>query len=247
MSEQTLEQQLTRWEDQREIKNLMGKYALTMLLEERDQAFDRFWSGNADVCLGFNDGWYAGPEAIRGYYTAQAARTRAESNLLADLFPEKLGGLSEKEKYGVGHMDNRPVSAPVIAVAGDGQTAKGMWTSFGSYTAFDPKYGPQSHWNWSVYAVDFTREDGAWRIWHMQVLTELDALCGSDWTKPVNHAKERPAFFPLAEVTIPRPNVPEKLHEQWSEKRTAAELPPLPRAYAAFSETFSYGMGGESA
>ena len=247
MPEQTLEQKISRWEDQRAIKNLMGKYALTMLLEERTEAFDRFWSRREDVCLGFNDGWYAGAGAIKGYYRAQADRTAAESALLEKLFPEKLGALSKEKKYGVGHLDNRPVSAPVVAVAADGQTAKGMWTCFGCYTAFDPQYGPQSHWNWSVYAVDFAKENDNWRIWHMQYLTELDTLCGSDWTKPAGPAKERPEFASLAEAAVPGPNVPAALHEPWSKTRTAAKLPPLPRAYETFSETFSYGMGGQTA
>lgn len=247
MSAMTLEQKITRWEDQRAVKNLMGKYALTMLLEERAQAFERFWSDREDVCLGFNDGWYAGPEAIQAFYKAQAERTGAESRLLLELFPEKLADLREEEKYGVGHLDNRPVSAPVIAVAEDGETAKGMWTCFGCYTAFDPGCGPQSRWNWSVYAGDFRKENGVWKIWHLQYLTEIDTLCGSDWTKPKRPEKARQEFAPLASAAIPGPNVPARLHEPWSEKRAAAKLPSLPRAYRTFSETFSYGMGGETA
>ena len=247
MPEQTLEQRISRWEDQRAIKNLMGKYALTMLLEERTEAFDRFWCGREDVCLGFNDGWYAGAEAIRGYYAASAERTKAESELLCGLFPDRLSGLSETERRSVGHLDNRPVSAPVIAVAEDGQTAKGMWTCFGCYAAFDPQYGPQSRWNWSVYAADFVKEDSAWKLWHMQYLTELDTLCGSDWTKPAAPAPERPEFASLKSAAVPGPNVPATLHEPWSRTRTAVKLPPLPRAYGTFSETFSYGMGGQTA
>lgn len=246
MSKMTLEHKISRWEDQREIKNLMGKYALTMLLEERTDAFRRFWSGKEDVCLGFNDGWYAGAEAIRAYYQAQAERTAAESALLEKIFPEKLGAVPKEKKYGVGHLDNRPVSAPVVVVADDGETAKGMWTCFGCYTDFDPKLGPQSHWNWSVYAVDFAKEDGRWRIWHMRYLTEIDTLCGSDWTKPPKPQKERPEFVSLAGAALPAPNVPATLHESWSVKRRGARLPALPRAYGTFSETFSYGMGGDA-
>jgi hypothetical protein len=242
VSELQLEQEIQRWEDQRELKNMMGKYVLTMLLEERDQAFDRFWSGKEDVCLGVNEGWYAGAEAIRGFYDAQAKRTQAESELMCQLFPEKLGKLTAQEQYGVGHLDNRPVSAPVIAVAEDGQTAKGMWTSMGCYTAFDVEYGPQSHWNWSVYAVDFVREDDGWKIWHMQYLTEIDTLCGSDWSKPAKPAKSRPEFAKLAEAAVPGPNHPARLHTPWSEKRLKAELPHLPQAYRTFADTFSYGM-----
>ena len=246
MSQLTLEQKISRWEDQRAIKNLMGKYVLTMLLEQRDEVFGRFWSRKAEVCLGLNDGWYAGAEAIQGYYAAQWARTAAESALMESLFPEKLSGLTEKQKYGVGHLDNRPVSTPVIAVAADGQTAKGMWTSMGCYTDFDPAYGPQSHWNWSVYAVDFIREDDGWKIWHLQYLTEIDTLCGGDWTKPAKPQKPRPEFAPLAEAAVPGPNVPAKLHESWSVKRLSAGLPRLPEAYETFADTFTYGMGEEA-
>ena len=100
MCDRVLEEKISRWEAQRAIKNLMGKYVLTMLLEQRDMAFDRFWSKEADVCLGINEGWYAGADAIRGYYTAQAKRTAAESELLANLFPEKAAGLTPEQKYG---------------------------------------------------------------------------------------------------------------------------------------------------
>ncbi len=242
MPQFTLEEQITRWEAQRTLKNLMGKYALTVLLEQRSEVFSRFWSVREDVCLGLNDGWYAGPQAIAAYYQAQAERTAAESRLMAALFPEKLGKLPEDKLYGVGHLDNRPVSAPVIVVADDGQTAKGMWTSMGCYNRFDEEYGPQSHWNWSVYAVDFVLEDGQWRIWHLQILTEIDTLCGRDWSKPLPPTPVRPEFAPLKEVSIPAPNVVAPLHQPWSATRLKANLPPLPVAYATFGETFSYGM-----
>jgi hypothetical protein len=242
MEELQLEQQISRWEDQRTIKNLMGKYALTMLLEERDQAFDRFWSSKEDVCLGVNEGWYVGAEEIRSLYQAQAQRTAAESQLMTRLFPDKLAKLSEKEQYGVGHLDNRPVSTPVIAVAEDGQTAKGMWTSMGCYVAFDPEKGPQSHWNWSVYAVDFVKEGESWRIWHMQQLTEIDTLCGSDWTKGEKPSQPRPEFAELKAAAVPGPSHPAALHTAWSVTRCKNSLPPLPQSYGRFEDTFSYGM-----
>lgn len=242
MSEMILKQEISRWEAQRTIKNLMGKYVLTMLLEEREEAYDRFWSGREDVCLGVNEGWYAGAEAIRGYYAAQARRTAAESELLTSLFPEKVADLSPEQKYGIGHLDNRPVSTPVIVVAGDGETAKGMWTSMGCYTCFDPEFGPQSHWNWSVFAVDFVKENMNWRIWHMRDVTEIDALCGRDWTKPPREVQARPEFQALKAVEVPGPNRPAALHTPWSVKRLRADMPSLPRPYQSFGDTFSYGM-----
>lgn len=242
MSQFSLEQRISRWEDQRALKNLMGKYTLTVLLERRDEVFDRFWSRREDVCLGFNRGWYTGPASVSGWYQAEAARTAAESALMKELFPERLGELAPEALSGVGHLDNRPVSAPVIRVAGDGLTAKGMWTSMGCYNAFEPEYGPQSHWNWSVYAVDFIREAEVWKIWHMQYLTEIDTRCGTDWSKPERTPAPRPEFAPLAAVRLPEPDLAVSLHEPWSPGRLRLELPPLPISYEHFSDTFSYGQ-----
>lgn len=231
-----------RWEDQRAIKNLMGKYTLSMLLEEKDQVFDRFWSQEQeDVCLGVNQGWYKGAAVIRSYYGALANRTGVESQLLQSLFPKQLEGLSEEQLYGVGHMDNRPVSSPLISVAFDAETAQGMWTCAGCYTDFSAS-GPRSHWMWGYYCVDFIREHGSWKLWHLRCLTDLDTVAGQDWTVPPVAQPARPEFEVLANVTVPAPNVPCTLMERYHLKRQPVTLPPLPHPYLHFAETTSYGI-----
>lgn len=231
-----------RWEDQRDIKNLMGKYTLTMLLEEKDQVFDRFWSQEQpDVCLGFNHGWYKGAAAICGYYDALAYKTGVESQLLQSLFPQQLEGLSEEQLYGVGHMDNKPISSPLVSVAYDGETAQGMWTCAGCYTDFDVT-GPVSHWIWGYYCVDFIREHDQWKIWHLRFLTDIDTVAGQDWTaeqKPLDKLSE---FAVMENVTVPEPNVPCVLMEQYHLKRLPVTLPPLPHPYLHFVEITSYGI-----
>ena len=47
----TLEFLVERWEDQRTIKNLMGKYVNCLLLNRQGEIFDSFFSKKADVCL----------------------------------------------------------------------------------------------------------------------------------------------------------------------------------------------------
>jgi hypothetical protein len=55
---------------------------------------------------------------------------------------------------------------PIIEIAGDGQTAKGVWDSFGpSISGIDAP----GYLMWMKYGVDFIREDGQWKIWHMQL------------------------------------------------------------------------------
>ena len=38
------EELVSRWEDQRYMKNLMGKYANCMILNKEHEMFERFWS-----------------------------------------------------------------------------------------------------------------------------------------------------------------------------------------------------------
>jgi hypothetical protein len=60
---------------------------------------------------------------------------------------------------------------PVIEVAGDGKTAKGLWYSIGigvrASVKNDGTYTKSTEWMWEKYAVDFIKEDGKWKIWHL--------------------------------------------------------------------------------
>ena len=64
----SLEEQVGRWEDQRDIKNLMGIYVNHIIMNMDDDIFDALWSTRDDVCYGDNGGWYAGPEAVKRFY-----------------------------------------------------------------------------------------------------------------------------------------------------------------------------------
>ena len=64
-----------------------------------------------------------------------------------------------------GHMFEHQFTTPMIQIAGDGQTAKGVWYSPGHETAF--RGGKlQAFWNYGRYGADFIKEDGEWKIWH---------------------------------------------------------------------------------
>ena len=68
--------QLTeRFEDRREIKNIMGKYVTNCLLCKEDTIVDSLFCSRDDISLGFNHGYYVGREAVKGYYNAVCAAT----------------------------------------------------------------------------------------------------------------------------------------------------------------------------
>ena len=238
----TAEQLTQRWEDQRAIKNLMGKYANCVILNWEGEIYDRFWSKEqTDVCLGFNDGWYQGAEAVSGYYQAMRDRNALVASLMQKRFPEKLGGMTEEEIYGIGPFKVRPMACPVIEVAADGRTAKGLWFCQGAYNNVET-CGPVAHWTWGYFAVDFIREDGAWKIWHMQYVNDVDCICGQSWGKPAHLLPDLPEFAALAGFQMPEYTVKATLREYYSPTRPVTETPRIPEAYETFADTFSYGL-----
>jgi len=80
------------------------------------------------------------------------------------------------ENLGVGgEWASHTQSTPVIEVAGDGKTAKGIWESPGlHFTAQvkDGKITKSGSWFWEKYAADFVKEDGKWKIWHIAMYYE---------------------------------------------------------------------------
>lgn len=230
-----------RWEDQRTVKNLMGKYVNSLLLNRQGEIFDSFFSKKRqDVCLTFNDGSYVGPEAVSGYFAALVAHNKLAAKLLKQRLPEKLGDRTEEEIYGIGPFHVKPLTAPVIEVAEDGETAKGLWFCLGCNAEVTSR-GPEASWTWGYFAGDFVYEDDDWKIWHLQYLNDVDSLCGQSWGKPVTPYPELKEFAPLGDFQMPPYTVAEPVRELYAVSRPLTETPRIPEPYRTFSETFSYG------
>ena len=229
-----------RWEDQRTIKNLMGKYVNCLLLNRQGEIFDAFFSGREDVSLTFNDGSYVGASAVRGYFDAVVERNMLSAKLLQARLPEKLGDKSDDELYGIGPFQVKPLTAPVIEVAEDGETAKGLWICLGCSAEVTTR-GPEANWTWGYFAGDFVYENDDWKIWHLQYLNDVDSLCGQSWGKAVTPYAEDPAFEALRDFGMPAYTVAESIRPLYAADRPLIPAPRIPEPYRTFSETFSYG------
>lgn len=238
------EQLVERWEDRREIKNLAGIYSQCLLLKKEDEIFDTLWAHREDVCLGVNDGWYSGAEAIRSYYASISTATAKKGKVLQSIFPKELGDKTDEELYGVGPLDIKSLNNYIIEIAGDRQTAKLFCVCVGMVTDVDTR-GPISNWVYSYWCMDLVNENNSWKLWHFKELTEIFEPQGTKWasSQPKNFP-ELDEFASLADITYAKPNVPCQLHEKYHGMRPFTPAPPLPRPYETFSETFTYGMEG---
>ncbi len=236
------EQLVDRWEDQRDIKNLMGIYVNHVIMNMDADIFDNLWAkGCDDVCYGENEGWYVGPDAVQGYYNANRERNTLVAKLLQQKFPEEIGDKTPEEIFGIGTFRVYPAACPVIEIAEDGETAKGLWYCWGSHAEVTPG-GPTSNWTWGFFAADFIRQGDAWKIWHLQFTNDVDARCGSNWGKPAEALPELPEFAALKDYAMPAYSVKTTVREAYSAARALTPSPRIPEAYSTFSETFSYGV-----
>ncbi len=232
---------LERLEWRRDIKNLMGRISADYSVREEGQIYSRYWSRRSDVCLGINEGWYIGPEAVAGYYSALDDEIRLAAQCVKQDFPEKLADLSDEQLHGVGAISYIPVDSPVIEIADDGKTAKGLFNIRGSYSRITTA-GPIAYWLFGWAAVDFILEEGEFRIWHMQWLRNVDVQCGTAFGQEPEQFAEIEAYAPMAEFRMPQPTRPAVLMENYRTDRPFTRSPKVPEPYETFADTFSYGL-----
>ncbi|MCD8156169.1 MAG: nuclear transport factor 2 family protein [Clostridiales bacterium] len=235
------EELVGRWEDQRDCKNILGRYINAVMLNRDLAAFDCFWSKEReDISLGLNDGFYRGQAAVKAFYDRLFERDRLVGQLLQEQLPDELAEKSEQDLYGTGEMRFLPSSSCVIEVAEDAQTAKGIWTLLGSSDRVMPE-GPASYWTWGYYCVDFIREGVDWKIWHMMYLWDINHLSGQNWAKPERPLPVLEGFEALADCKFPEMTEQVCMREPYHAMRRFTRTPRVPEPYRTFSETFSYG------
>lgn len=165
---------------------------------------------------------------------------------------------NEPSAYPVGTMGIHLNTTPIIVVAGDGQTAKGIWYSPGpmfSYSGQKDEDGNDLAGGtlfMEKYGVDFVNENGQWKIWHIQMYYDYVFDMAADLTKPgvrqgpgpsgppaEGDDGEAPPAGPMAQLPKPTRANPNP-YEQWGPTRVSKLEPRLPERYYTFSETFSY-------
>ena len=146
-------------------------------------------------------GSWVGIDNIRGAY-CEANRTTQQKSMeaLAKKYPEiKVS----PESLGVGEWRIHTLTTPILEVAGDGKTAKAMWYSPGTSVQADPTGKASGSWFFEKYGADFAKEDGQWKLWHVQMYYDL--------TGPLEHGM---SDIPLGHVPGPGEEAGERPAEE---------------------------------
>lgn len=240
-----------------QVQNTMSRHAYFhaagMNLEEVDSLWvDRKGSNAASATFASPMWVMAGIETIRNAYGKENQANREKSLKAIQKVDPSI--TFTEANLGAGHeWAMHTNTTPIIEVAGDGKTAKGVWYSPGmglmaSVSNDDAEVG--SVFFWEKYAGDFIKENGKWKIWHLQMAYDFTPGLPKEFTKaldiingslaapkdsnPMREAGERMAELPPGFLK------PAYSYPAYSPTRPGLIYPRLPEPYYTFSETFSY-------
>ncbi len=166
-----------------------------------------------------------------------------------------------------GKLTYHYVASPLIEVAADGKTAKGMWVMSGVESGLTDleaaKLAPDFMFEKDVlvdgkrvwmhevlvkYGVDFIKQDGVWKIWHFHCFEIARSPHGMGWIPFAARSQNNPFSDDLMyfgedgrPVMMPKPDGPVTMRNNPYRTDTGQTLdapPPVP--YRTMSETFEY-------
>jgi len=236
MAGKSLEAMVQRLNDIHDIHNVMSLHEYYHTAGMHKEEVDEIWAQKTSgVSWETGDlGRFEGIEAIRKIYV-DGKVMMGEVNLkrIRELYPQIE---DDPKNTFIGTMNVHMLTTPIIEVAGDGKTAKGIWMSPGHVTQL---MGGKltACWMWEKYAVDFVKEDGKWKIWHFHVYTDFQTPFEKSWLEKSLEPKLPPAFPP----DFPQSNTPMTIdYPQYSPFTIPKNEPRPPVPYETFNDTFSY-------
>lgn len=235
----SLEKKMQEQQDIHELSNLMSLRAFLHGAGLQGKELD-LWSNRDDVSWGQQNGFRVGIKNVRAAYDERFRRVKAqELAAMHKLYPDVA---DDPSNLFVGSLDFHTLTTPILQVAGDGQTAKGMWYTPGFVSGPSAKGGGALNpsWMWERYAVDFIKEDGKWKFWHVVVLTDFGLRVGSTFSQGNTGPNLGTEGTFMHEPPIPM-DVKRDLYKEYSATTVPHLYPPPPVPYRTFSETFSYG------
>ncbi len=235
----TEEEQLVRLWDVETIKQLMCRRAYYLSNEQRREELTALWVQETDnrrtASYGSNWGYYIGMEEIEDYYVVKHEKDReAVRQTYVDALP---AGTAIEAGYGCSRMHT--LSTPLVRLAGDGKTARGMWYEMAEYTNGAPDGTGEAMILAGQTAVDFIKEAGGWKIWHL--------FQGNDiFLPPGKPMEEIPVYLKPEEdpvrVEFGNPTWAFSAHDNtfgWGDM-----YPPMPEPYYTYDSSNSYGPDG---
>jgi hypothetical protein len=195
-----------------QIQQVMSRYEYFHVSGQHQACVDLFALKTSGVKVEIAElGIFEGAEGLKRFFVG------------ANTFAEEKDGRR-------GHLHLHTLTTPVIEVAGDGQTAQGVWLSPGVESTPDMV---EDSWCWVKYGVDFVKEEETWKMWHFHMYRIFATPYNERWSDTVY---EQQRHLP-PEIAPDRPN-----SYAWQHGRDSVycDVPRTPVPYETWDESMSY-------
>jgi hypothetical protein len=131
----------------------------------------------------------------------------------------------------LGSIYQHHLDTPMIQVAKDGKTAKGVWWSPGYEIPRFPDGTHKMFWCWGKYVGDFIKINGQWKVWHWHWLrtfrSAFEKSLVDDWMN-TSVGTPRPHHFPDVKKTT--------FHHTYSTVDMRTPIPFNPEPYETWTD-----------
>jgi len=157
---------------------------------------------------------------------------------MSELFPDVK---NVKENEGIGDMVIHLLTTPYIEIAGDCNTAKGLWCVPSVNVEIGSDGEPVPVTIWEKDEADFIKEDGQWKIWHFHQWVQFAASLDKSLVDG-SFQLSRPFFKPQTadKQSQQQTKVTDQTKDKaYSTKRVAGFNPELPKRYDTWDDSMS--------
>lgn len=174
---------IVRIMDKEAIKKLMARRAFYYANNQRRRELDELWVSTREyrdsASYGRNWGYYVGMDSIANYYVLEHSKKQYAD--LAAIHENNPTVAVNNQNLGWGCTAFHTVTTPMLYIAEDGKTARGLWYSAGQETIMQADGTAKAYWTMDNMSADFVKENGDWKIWHLVVCSDFFVEAGTDF------------------------------------------------------------------
>jgi len=246
VTERTLEERIARAEAAVACENVMSLHCYWHAAGIHREEIEQYWTKAGRLTWAHGFGQMDGVENYTELYAdAQEANAEAYFEKLVAVYPEIADA---PERRSLTEEAIHLLASPILEVAEDAQTAKGLWYTPGCImSTLTPRRESEGMWMWERYGADFVYENGKWVYRNLKVCPDIagpmdmpgwGAAAGPMGPPPPEEGEEsapEPPGTGQGGVSHPGP-----LHYNLSETQAPQRRPFLPEPYRTFAETYDY-------
>lgn len=184
------------------IQNEMGRLIVAINFHQPDSVLSRFALDREDVSLEYADeGVFTGADAVTAIIRETVGRE-----------PQP------------GEMTDLHLTTPIVEIAGDEQSARGVWWCPGAGAMLVEDRDPQAIWVWGMIAADLVPSDETWKIWHLHYFRYIKCSYEKGWVEDTSMInRPQSPMHPLSS--------PSTYHNPYSPLSVRDGIPAPPRPY----------------